>query len=112
MQNEWEKESSRLLEMNPNSDYIVYTNRKEKIRHLAENLAQLYLEVCKVKHLTQCIKEENAQNIEDLNFIEDYFVKLDTLDGSSPIHNVITNECNLPSDGVKNIPKLTYEVFI
>ena len=111
MQNEWEKETSRLLEMNPNSDYIVYTNRKDKIAHLSENLIQLYLEVCKVKHLIQCIKEENAQNKEDLNFMERYFVKRDMLDGRTPTYKEL-DDCNLPSDRVKDIPALTYEVFI
>ena len=111
MQNEWKKETSRLLEMNPNSDYIVYTNRKDKIAHLSDSLIQLYLEVCKVKHLIQCIKEENSQNKEDLNFMEGYLIKRDMLDGRNPTYKEL-NDCDLPSDRIKNIPALTYEVFI
>ena len=67
MQGEWKESSFDLEKMNLNSDYIVYTNKKEKNQLLSKKLFQCYSEICKVKHLLQCVTEENAHNKRAIN---------------------------------------------
>ena len=114
MQGEWKEELFDLDKMNLDSDYIVYINKKEKIQLLSKKLFQCYSEICKVKHLLQCVTQENVQNQTDLKFIRNYFEK-------HPVHsqsdigqdnNRDGSNWHLCSFFGKNIPALTYEVHL
>ena len=112
MQGEWKEESFNLEKMNLNSDYIVYTNKKEKNQLLRKKLFQCYSEICKVKHLLQCVTQENAQNQKDLKLIQSYFEKHQVHSRSNLGIDNISDSCNWHLGSLEHIPALTYEVFL
>ena len=112
MQGEWKEESFNLEKMNLNSDYIVYTNKKEKNQLLRKKLFQCYSEICKVKHLLQCVTQENAQNQKDLKFVQSYLEK-HKVDSRGDIgKDNVRDSSNWHLGSSKNTPALTYEVFL
>ena len=111
MLEDWKEESSRLQKMDLNSDYIVYTNRKNKINQLVKELKECYSEICKVKHLIQCIAQENFQNKEDLKYIEGYY-KESQVHGENVPDDKLRDEYNLHFCNKSSTPALTYEVFV
>ena len=110
MLDEWKEESSFVQRMDYNADYIVYTNRKDKVSSLVNRLFQCYSEICKVKHLIQCVTLENTQNKEDLKLINRYFEKI-KFDGKKDIFEDNTRVKYLSNiSSINDVPSLTYEV--
>ena len=112
MQGEWKEQSFALEKMNLNSDYIVYTNKKEKNQLLCKKLFQCYSEICKVKHLLQCVTQENAQNQKDLKFIQTYFEKHQVYNSSDLGQDNMRDCCHWRLGSLKHIPAIASKVFL
>ena len=68
-------ERARIKKFNYSSEYSLYKNCNDSLRQLEHQLNSCFQEICEVKHILKCTKDDNVRHAEELKFIKKHFEK-------------------------------------